>query len=288
MVPDTAPGRGACLDGISSLQWSPVIRMAGQNFSQHLAGASWDKTVRVWDVQQNAQSRQINMQIQAKGQQQFQAPVLCCAWDEVGQRIFCGDASNNASVWDLGSNAVTVVARHQAPIHSIQYLNGLGGKQVIATAGWDNKLAFWDTRAPSATPIFSATLPGKPLCMDSLYKAGQGMIVVCCASAAAPAAASAFGAPPSAGADASGSVLLFDLRNPSAPPHTRRSPLCQYPTEGPAPRCVAIDPDCTGYCIGSVGGRVAVCSKAQAPIPATGQVSFCYVPLHFTRILLTV
>lgn len=55
-------------DTISSVSWSPV--------TNHLAAASWDGVVRVYDVAQNGTARGIAM-LKADG------PLLSCDWAKV-------------------------------------------------------------------------------------------------------------------------------------------------------------------------------------------------------------
>ena len=55
-------------DGISDLAFSPQ--------SDHLAVASWDKKVRIYEVTPNGQS-------QGKAMMQAEAPFLSCCWSPV-------------------------------------------------------------------------------------------------------------------------------------------------------------------------------------------------------------
>ena len=58
-------------DTVSSVAWSSKA-----NF---IVGASWDKTIRCWEVQ--CQGKDINSI--GKAQQTAEAPILCTAWHDV-------------------------------------------------------------------------------------------------------------------------------------------------------------------------------------------------------------
>lgn len=59
-------------DSISDLRFSPA--------SEHLAVASWDKKVRIYEIDGNGQS-------QGKALFDHEGPVLSCAWSQVRARI---------------------------------------------------------------------------------------------------------------------------------------------------------------------------------------------------------
>jgi mRNA export factor len=64
-------------DGISDLRFSPV--------SDHLAVASWDKKVRIYEINDQGQS-------EGKALFEHEAPVLNCCWSPV-----CPSTRNRAS-----------------------------------------------------------------------------------------------------------------------------------------------------------------------------------------------
>jgi WD40 repeat protein len=59
-------------DSISDLSWSP--------FANHLAVASWDSKVRIYDVTQNSAGI-------GKAVINFEGPVLSCAWSKVRRSL---------------------------------------------------------------------------------------------------------------------------------------------------------------------------------------------------------
>lgn len=68
-------------DGISDLAFSPV--------SEHLAVSSWDKKVRIYEINDQGQS-------EGKALFEHEAPVLSCCWSPVSTCLLsysCGEAS---------------------------------------------------------------------------------------------------------------------------------------------------------------------------------------------------
>jgi mRNA export factor len=60
-------------DGISDLRFSPT--------SEHLAVASWDKKVRIYEINDQGQS-------EGKALFEHEAPVLNCCWSPVSSHLF--------------------------------------------------------------------------------------------------------------------------------------------------------------------------------------------------------
>ena len=61
-------------DGISDLKFSPQ--------SEHLAVASWDKKVRIYEINANGGS-------EGKAMFDHEGPVLSCCWSKVGESRCC-------------------------------------------------------------------------------------------------------------------------------------------------------------------------------------------------------
>lgn len=60
-------------DGISDIKFSPQ--------SEHLAVASWDKKVRIYEINANGGS-------EGKAMFEHEGPVLACCWSKVGKLLF--------------------------------------------------------------------------------------------------------------------------------------------------------------------------------------------------------
>lgn len=95
----------------------------------------------------------------------------------------------------------------------------------MATSSWDKTVQYWDTRSP--TPSLKVSLPERAYAMDVRYP----LMVV---------------------ATAERHIVIYDLKNPSVAFKQLQSPLKHQS------RCVSCFPDSTGYCLGSIEGRVAV------------------------------
>lgn len=68
-------------DGISSLSWFP----SSSNNQALLAGASWDSSVRVWEVRFDPQSS--GVQFQAKAIFHHEFPILTCCFSRVSINV---------------------------------------------------------------------------------------------------------------------------------------------------------------------------------------------------------
>lgn len=114
-------------DSISSLAWSPA--------SNHLAVASWDNTVRVYEVSPGGVG-----QIGARGAASYQheAPVLDVCWSKDGQKVISGGVDNAARMLDVQSGQSAQVARHDAPIKSTRWTDLHGG--LLITGSWDKTI----------------------------------------------------------------------------------------------------------------------------------------------------
>jgi mRNA export factor len=204
-------------DTVQSLAFSPST-LAPKNF---LVSASWDNEVRCWDIQTSGSSTPVGM-IKHDG------PVLDVAWSADGQAVFSGGCDKQAKMWQLGTNACTTVAAHDAPIKHIFYCANMGnGSPCLVTGSWDKSIRYWDLRAPSGTPMGTVQLSDKIYCMD----VRSPLLVV---------------------GTADRQLRVFDIRKPTQPYHEKISQLKhQF-------RCLATFPDLLGYAVGSIEGRVSI------------------------------
>lgn len=203
-------------DTVSSLRFSPKA-------PDFLVSTSWDNLVRCWEVQANGQAV-------PKAEQKFDKPVLSSCWHADGTKVFLAGADNQGKVWDLGSNTVTQVAVHDAPIKTVHWIQA-PGYQCLMTGSWDKTLKFWDTRQPTPIKTFQT---GQPVyCADVIYP----MAIV---------------------STAQQGILVYQLTNEPQEFKKIDSPL-KYQH-----RCVAICKDKqtntepVGFALGSVEGRVAI------------------------------
>jgi mRNA export factor len=204
-------------DTVQSLAFSP----AALGPKQYLVSASWDAEVRCWDVQSNGTSTPVGMIKHDKA-------VLDVAWSSDGQAVFSSSADKTVKMWQLGTNAQSVIAAHDAPIRHVYYSPDMGnGSPCIVTGSWDKTVKYWDVRAPSGSPMGTIPLPDKVFCMD----VRSPLMVV---------------------GTADRQIRVFDIRKPTAPFHEKITQLKhQF-------RCLATFTDRLGYAVGSIEGRVSI------------------------------
>mmetsp|Transcript_3502 Transcript_3502/g.3904 ORF Transcript_3502/g.3904 Transcript_3502/m.3904 type:complete len:465 (-) Transcript_3502:449-1843(-) len=219
------PAQDCPQDAISCLEWSPTSNL--------LVVGSWDNSVRCFQV--NGGGMQ-SISTQAKAYIQHQKPVLDVSFKSDGSGVFTGGCDNTVKWWQFNSNQGLQqgqdIGRHDAPVKCVHWIQE---SNILATAGWDRQLRFWDMRSPN--PVASFQLPERAYCMDVKHPV---MVIG------------------TGGSDLDRNLLLYDLSRlgPNMTPTTvlsqSNAPLKkQY-------RCVSIFPDKSGYAIGSIEGRVAI------------------------------
>ncbi|RJE27112.1 WD40 [Aspergillus sclerotialis] len=140
-------------DSISELAWSPI--------SNHLAVASWDNSVRIYDVSNSVKG-------EGKALFSFPSPALSCAWSPDGSKIVGAGADGSARLMDLASgqlNSAQQVAQHDSPV-SVVRLTQIPNSQspIVVTGSWDRKVKYWDLR--QSVPI------GTLECPERVYSMG--------------------------------------------------------------------------------------------------------------------
>eukprot|EP01128_Nolandella_sp_AFSM9_P003525 TRINITY_DN1518_c0_g1_i1.p1 TRINITY_DN1518_c0_g1~~TRINITY_DN1518_c0_g1_i1.p1 ORF type:complete len:344 (+),score=71.08 TRINITY_DN1518_c0_g1_i1:265-1296(+) len=167
-------------DGITKLAWSPN--------GQFLAGSSWDKQVRLWEIDQNGNS-------QAKAGFAHEAPCLAVTFNQDGSKVFSGGCDKKGMMWDLASNQQQQIAAHGEPINFVKWIPE---KNVLMTGSWDKTIKYWDGR--QSQPALTAELPGK------LYSADVvGQLAVAATS--------------------NRKIVMYNLNNPNQPFRVIDSPL---------------------------------------------------------------
>ncbi|MCJ1301914.1 RNA export factor gle2 [Hypocenomyce scalaris] len=223
-------------DGISDLAFSPQ--------SEHLAVASWDKKVRIYEIDAQGGS-------QGKALFEHEQPVLSCCWSKDGTKVVGGGADKAARMLDLGSGNTTAqqVAAHDQPIRCVRFVDVPGSAgPVLVTGSWDKTVKYWDLRQP--TPVASVDCQERVYSMDVKDK----LLVI---------------------ATADRYINIVNLDNPTKFYKTMQSPL-KWQT-----RVVSCFTDATGFAVGSIEGRCAIHSNfsfkchRQTP-PATRDISNVY------------
>ncbi|RYP60082.1 hypothetical protein DL770_010064 [Monosporascus sp. CRB-9-2] len=198
-------------DTISSVSWSPV--------SNHLAAASWDGKVRVYDVARNEPAVGVAM-LRADG------PVFDCDWAKDGTMILAGGADKKVHLLHAPTGQQATVGSHEAPIRGVRFVEVPGSNApIIATGSWDKTVRFWDMRQP--TPLAALACKERVYSMDAKAR----LLVV---------------------ATAERHVHLVDLRSPTTFLRTTESPL-RHQT-----RAATVFPDGKGWGLASIEGRCAI------------------------------
>ena len=170
-------------DGISELAFTPV-----QGYTQLLA-ASWDSTVRLYDVQGSASNFQ-------KLSYTHTGPVLSVAYTDLGgQTCASGGLDCTLKMYNLVAGAERVVGLHDKPIRAVRFAPHAN---LILSGSWDSTLRLWDPRTAAAVATLSQ--PERVYALDCV---GQKAVV----------------------ATAGRKVWLWDLRQTSGPEQRRDSSL---------------------------------------------------------------
>lgn len=204
--PDTAVPNTQS-DTIQCLNWSPR--------ANHLVAGAWDGVVRFWDVTPSG--------IAPKAEQKFDGPVLDVSWSDDGSKVYGASCDTSVRMWDLASNQLVQVAKHEAPIKSCIWIPSIQG---LMTASWDKTVKFWDCRQPQ--PVFNVQTPERCFAAD----AADNIAIVALANM---------------------KVMGFTLQGGIRQVYIDDTKKLKFP-----PRCVAVLPSRDGFAVGTVEGRVGI------------------------------
>uniref|UniRef100_A0A6G1S9I3 Mitotic checkpoint protein BUB3 n=1 Tax=Aceria tosichella TaxID=561515 RepID=A0A6G1S9I3_9ACAR len=104
----------------------------GQVDNQHLLAASWDCTVRLYDVRAN----------ELRTQYTHDAPVLDATF-QGNNNCWSAGADNKVKRYDFQSQTESVVGLHTQPVRCVEYNQDVN---LIGTGSWDAHLKLWDPR----------------------------------------------------------------------------------------------------------------------------------------------
>ena len=123
--------------------------------SSVFVSADWGGETRFWEVGPGG-SRFFTVKKQ-------NAPVLSLASLPSALTFASSLADGTILVTDLNKSTDSLVkGKHQACVPAINFLPGLN---LLAAAGWDSSISFWDFR--QETPVHRLVLPGRPVAMDA-------------------------------------------------------------------------------------------------------------------------
>jgi len=199
-------------DSISSLRFNPT--------ADFLSVASWDKKVRIYEIDGNGNS-------QGKAMFEHEGPVLSTCWSPDGQKVFGAGADKAARMLDLGSGGTQAqqVAVHDQPIRCVQSFMA-NGSPMLVTGSWDKTVKYWDLRQQQ--PAATVDARERVYTMDVR---GNEMLVI---------------------GTSERWVHIVDLKNPTNFFKSIQSPL-KWQT-----RVVSTFTDGTGFAVGSIEGRCAI------------------------------
>lgn len=201
-------------DSVSCIAWS-----SNQNI---VAAGSWDKTVRIWQVQPQSTG---GLEAAMRMCYAHEEPVMCCDFSRDGSRLFSGGCDNKVKIRDLQTQQEMQLGQHDAPVRQLFALDDLG---LVVSGGWDKTLRFWSMQQQS--PVIKVQLPERVYAMDAKYP----MLVVGCADR---------------------HILTYDLptiQQSQAPERHFPSALKMQT------RSISCFPDQSGYALGSIEGRCAI------------------------------
>ncbi|KIJ29057.1 hypothetical protein M422DRAFT_37087 [Sphaerobolus stellatus SS14] len=133
-------------DTVSALAFSPTN-------PNHLLVASWDTSLRLYDVQQDAQGQ--------KAKFDHKAAVLDCAFSD-GRHAFSGGLDTWVREFDLESQNVNHLGQHDETISQVVFSKDSNS---LITGSFDRTVRAWDPRSP--TPLIGKlTFPERVYQMD--------------------------------------------------------------------------------------------------------------------------
>ncbi|KAH8401125.1 hypothetical protein KR009_003167, partial [Drosophila setifemur] len=133
-----------------------------------LCAASWDDTIRLWDVQM-ASGEATPMVMKNLSHTAFST-----TWNPDGTKIYLGDCMGKVFVWDLASEKMSELGSHAKGVKSCHLVTG-NQSSYLMTASWDKTVKFWDPR--TAVEAASMDMPERCYAADLCHP----LAVVACA-----------------------------------------------------------------------------------------------------------
>lgn len=161
----------------------------GQIDNQHILAASWDCSVRLYDVKANQPIVQYN----------HDGPVFDAVF-QGNNYCWSGGADKKVKCFDFQSQNETTVGYHDEPVKCVEYIQNLN---LVATGGWDKQLKLWDPRLCDSNRQTSIAKHVHPEKIYTMSVCGDKLIV----------------------GTAGRFVMIWDLRNMS---HVQRESILKY------------------------------------------------------------
>ncbi|KAI1769197.1 WD40 repeat-like protein [Hypoxylon sp. FL1150] len=199
-------------DTISSVSWSPV--------AHHLAAASWDGKVRIYDVDASTAAARGAALLAADG------PLLDCDWAKDGTLVVAAGADAKTHILHVATGQTDTLGSHAKPVRCVRFVDVPGsGAPVVASGSWDRTVKYWDLR--QRDPVATVACRERVYAMD----AAASLLVV---------------------GTAAQHVHLIDLRKPDVFLRSVDTPFKSQT------RSVAAFPDGKGWGTASIEGRCGI------------------------------
>ncbi|KAL7272858.1 RNA export factor gle2 [Rhizina undulata] len=186
--------------------------------SEHLAVASWDRKVRIYEISSTGTSA-------GKAMYEHEAAVLSVVWSKDGTKVVSGGADKAARMYDLNSGQTVQVAAHDDTVRCVRFIESPNAGQMLVTGSWDKTLKYWDLRQQQA--VATLQMQERVYTLD----VSQSLMVA---------------------GTAERFINIVNLANPTSIFKTIQSPL-KWQT-----RVISCFPDASGFAVGSIEGRCAI------------------------------
>lgn len=204
------------LDTISDLSFSTVA----QNGTEFLSVASWDNSVRIYQI------NTMNGSNEGKAMYQHEGPVLSTRWSTDGTKVVSGGADKQVKLYDVASGQAQQIGQHNDAVKSVRFaLCGPSNTPAVVSGSWDKTLKYWDLRTPN--PIATIDLDERCYVMD----VSQKLLVA---------------------GTAKKTFTIINLDNPTVKFRESNSPLKLQLTS------LACFPNGGGFAAGSIEGRLSI------------------------------
>jgi len=176
----TTPLENPPMDGISR------IRFSNKKGDYHVAVASWDKTVRVYDATTPSHVKSLHSDTM---------PVLDTTFLREETDFVSGGLSKKVLLWKVGHRSPDLLGKHDEPVSAVEFHSRTNQ---TFTGSWDRSVKAWDTRTHKSSAKMELT--GKVFCMSTT----EGKVLV---------------------GTSNKQIYIYDIRNLNHPMQTRDSTL---------------------------------------------------------------
>lgn len=123
-----------------------------------LSAASWDNTLRVWEIQPNGTSSRSVLCVREADKD----AVLRCAFSRSAD-LYYGMARGDVKVVRSGSTSGAAVGHHIGVVTGLRFCEG---RSAVVTASTDYTLCLWDPKTPGKA-VQTVKLPEKAVALDA-------------------------------------------------------------------------------------------------------------------------